>query len=268
MKRLELFEFEDFSWLPAIIRTGATNLIVVLHRLTGTADVIANLIRELREKHEFDQVTDLGSGSGGPMPEAIEQVNESSPDRPLELLLTDLHPNPNTVRKINDRDLPHVRYHEGSVDATNIGAAPGGLKTMIASFHHMDPAVAKKILHSAQENNEPILIYEIAKNNVPVLIWWLLLPVSLIILVLMTLIMTPFVRPLSLGQIVFTYLIPLIPLVYAWDGQASLMRTYTFSDIEELLGALETDSYQWKIGEAKKTNGRSSGYFIMGYPKN
>jgi hypothetical protein len=267
MKRLELFEFEDFPWLPKLIRTAVTSLIVVLHKWTGTAGVIAGLVQDIREKHDFNQITDLGSGSGGPMPDVIREVNAHSVGKPVELLLTDLHPNPKLVREINGNNWPHVSYHDQSVDATHIGEAPDGLKTMIASFHHMSPQTAGKILQSAQDNREPILIYEIAKNNVPVLLWYLLLPVSLFILVLMTLVMTPFVRPVSLGQIVFTYFIPVIPLVYAWDGQASLMRTYTFSDIEELLADVKSDSYEWKIGDAKKPNGKSAGYYLMGYPQ-
>ena len=130
---------------------------------------------------------------------------------------------------------------------------------MIGSFHHMKPTTAKKILQSAQNNRQPILIYEVAKNNIPIFLWWLLLPISLTILILMSLIMTPFVRPLSLTQILFTYLIPIIPLVYAWDGQASLMRTYTFEDIESLLNGEKKDDYQWTIRDAKRENGRILG---------
>ena len=48
----------------------------------------------------------------------------------------------------------------------------------------------------------------------------------------MVLFMTPWVRPLSWQQLLFTYLIPIIPLCYAWDGQASIMRIYTFDDIQ------------------------------------
>lgn len=266
MKRLELFEFEDFSWLPKLIRTGVTNLIKVLHKMTGTAEVVAGLIREVRQKHHFDQITDMGSGSGGPMPEVVKLLNANNDQQPVQLVLSDLHPNPVIMREFNEGTTNYIRYHEQPVNATDMGRAPGGLKTMIASFHHMGPSTAQKVLASAQENGEPILIYEIAKNNVPVLLWWLLLPLSLLILILMTLVMTPFVRPLSLGQIVFTYLIPVIPLVYAWDGQASLMRTYTFADVEELLAGLKTDQYAWEIADAKKENGKTAGYYIMGHP--
>lgn len=265
MKRLELFEFEDFSWLPNVIRSGVTNLIMVLHRLTGTADTLSRIILKAKEKSDFDQIVDCGSGSGGAMLDVIQQINESV-EQPIDLLLTDLHPNPTVVKTINNQNLPHVQYQATSLNAMQMDHTPNGLKTMVASFHHMNPEVAQAILQSAEQNLQPILIYEIAKNNIPTLLWWLLLPLSLVILILMTWVMTPFVRPLTFQQLLFTYLIPIIPIVYAWDGQASLMRTYTFEDIEGLLGNRKED-YVWEIGDALKADGKKSGYYILGYPK-
>ena len=60
--------------------------------------------------------------------------------------------------------------HPEEVDANRLELAPKGLKTMIASFHHMPPASARAILHSASENSQPILIYEIAKKKIPFLV--------------------------------------------------------------------------------------------------
>jgi hypothetical protein len=268
MKRLELFEFEDYNWLPGVIRSGITNILMVLHRLAGTSDVIARLIKEIKVKHNFTQIVDMGSGSGGPMFEVIKKLNDSDEKEEVNLVLSDYHPNPTIVDNTNQQNIPNVKYHENSLDATNIGDTPEGLKTMIASFHHMDPEKAKKILKSAESNRQPILIYEIAKNNVPTLLWWILLPISLVILIVMSMVMTLFVRPLSLFQLLFTYVIPIIPIIYAWDGQASLMRTYTFDDVESLLGKKRDVGYQWFIGDAKKANGKKMGYYIMGYPKN
>lgn len=267
MKRIQLFEFEDFEWFPGVIRIGATNLIVVLHKIMGTAEIISELIVSLEKSSPFTQIVDLGSGSGGPMPDVINRVNEKTKSQAKKLILTDLHPNPDFVAEINKRKLPNVEYYGTSVDATHISEAPEGLKTMIASFHHMKPEIAKKILHSAKNNKEPILIYEIAKNTIPVLLWALFLPISLLILFVMALLLTPFVRPLKFSQLLFTYLIPLIPLLFAWDGQASLMRTYTFKDIESLIVQMEDDDYKWTIGDAKKADGKKVGYYIIGCPK-
>ncbi|PWH82042.1 hypothetical protein DIS18_12305 [Algibacter marinivivus] len=266
MKRKELFEFEDFSWFPTSFRVAMTNLILLLHKIMGTTEVLSNLIIDLRKTIHFDSIVDLGSGSGGPMPSVVEHINEVQKEDKLRLLLTDLHPNPKLVKKINTDDNEFVTYHEDSINATNLSEVPKGLKTMIASFHHMNPEIAKNILKSASKNNEPILIYEIAKNNVPFVAWILLLPISLLILFVMTWVMTPFTKSITLTQLLFTYIIPIIPLAYAWDGQASLMRTYTFEDIELLLSDVKTSNYNWEINDAFKANGKKQGYYIKGYP--
>lgn len=267
MKRLELFEFEDFNWLPVFVRTSVTNLIKLLHKMTGTAEVLSKLIIDIKEKFAFNQIVDLGSGSGGPMPDVVEIINKNRDSDEIKLILSDYYPNPELVEKINSKKLSYLSYLDNSLDAKNLEKAPQGLKTMIASFHHMNPATAKEILLSAQRNEQGIIIYEIAKNNIPVLLWWILLPLSLVILFVMTLFMTPFVKGLSIKQLFFTYIIPIIPIVYAWDGQASIMRTYTFDDIRSLLGKQENKDYIWEIAEAKKSNGKSAGYYVFGCPQ-
>lgn len=268
MKRIQLFEFEDFNWFPDWIRSSMTNLIIVLHKMVGTKEVISNLLTSIRKEYSFAQVVDIGAGSGGIMPEAVQLMNATDANNePVSLLLTDLHPNAEFVAHINKRNNIQLRYQAEPLDASNLTHAPKGLKTMVNSFHHMPPKKAKQILKSAQENKEALLIYEIAENKIPLLVWWVLLPLSLLILFIMALFMTPFSKPITLKQIIFTYLIPVIPIFYAWDGQASMPRTYTFDDINKLLDGMETDSYTWKIDSAKKSNGKKLGYYILGLPK-
>ncbi len=267
MKRKELFEFEDFNWFPKSIRIGMTNLIMVLHKMMGTTEVLSKLILDLRQTTDFDAIVDLGSGSGGPMPEVVKTINEAHSQHQIQLILTDLHPNADKIRMLNADPESYITYHKDPVNAANLSKAPKGLKTMIASFHHMKPSIAKRILQSASESKSPILIYEIAKNNIPFVIWLLLLPISLSILVLMALVMTPFSKNLTFTQLFFTYIIPIIPLAYAWDGQASLMRTYTFEDIQMLLSDLDTSNFTWQMDDAKKANGKKLGYYVLGYPK-
>ncbi|TNE55718.1 MAG: hypothetical protein EP338_02795 [Bacteroidetes bacterium] len=266
MKRVQLFEFEDFDWFPAWMRASMTNLIAVLHRMMGTREVLVSLLEKVASKYDFDRIVDMGSGSGGIMPEVLAKMNEAG-DRKRNLLLTDLHPNLEFIGHIRSQGMAGVDYRARPLDATNLKEAPEGLKTMVNSFHHMPPDRARKILLSAQENHEPILIYEIGENKMPLLLWWILLPISLTILILMTLIMTPFSKPLSVRQLVFTYLIPVIPIFYAWDGQASVPRMYTYADIEELLVGKKSDKYHWEMGPAKKEGGKQVGYYILGLPQ-
>ncbi len=267
MKRIQLFEFEDFHWFPKVIRNSMTKLIVVFHKMMGTSETLASLFSSLQKNYSFDQIVDLGSGAGGAMPEAIRLLNENQDGTKTKLILTDLHPNQNFIDEINRSGIPNISYSSVSTDATNFATAPAGLKTMIASFHHMPPSQAKNILRSAQENKQPFFILEIAENNIPTILWWLLLPLSLTILFIMCLVMTLFVRPLTWQQLLFTYLIPVIPICYAWDGQASLIRTYTFDDIKEMLSEFPTDGYTWEMEVVKNKKGRKAGYYVQGLPE-
>ncbi|APQ16123.1 hypothetical protein [Maribacter hydrothermalis] len=267
MKRIQLFEFEDFNWFPKTIRSGMTNLIVVLHKMMGTKEVIANLLLDCRKAYPFSKIVDMGSGSGGIIPDAVDILNAQNIENPIALLLTDLHPNTEMIEHIKNSGHKNVTYSSIPLDATNLTEAPSGLKTMLNSFHHMPPKKAKAILKTAQDNQQPILIYEMAQNTIPLILWWVLLPLSLVILFIMALLLTPFSKPLTGKQLLFTYIIPIIPICYAWDGQASMPRTYTSKDIELMLKEIKNENYKWKISPAKKANGKSSGYYILGLPK-
>ena len=266
MKRIQLFEFEDFAWFPDFMRASMTRLIVLLHKLLGLGGVLAHLIQDALEKSGQKSVVDLGSGAGGAMPHVMEILSKSKAHSETSMLLTDLYPNVKTVESIAQLRNPHLSYHPTSVNATDLKHAPKGLKTMVNSFHHMPPRQARKILESAYTSKEPILIYEMAENKMPLLLWWLLLPISLCILIAMTLVMTPFVRPLTPAQLIFTYVIPIIPIAYAWDGQASYPRMYAYKDFETLLDGLKDESYSWTVAPAKNVKGKTQGYYVMGIP--
>lgn len=264
MKRVQLFEFEDYSWFPAPFRNSMTNVLVTLQKMMGTPKVLGGLVQKALEASGKTQIVDLGSGSGGVMPIVFEEVNTSSPE--ATLLMTDKHPNPQAIAGFNKGNETRMRYHEQSVDATNLADAPDGLKTMVNSFHHMPPKQAKAILRSAQENGQPILIYEIGENNIPTVIWWILLPISLVITSVMFLFLTPLTKPLTWHHLVFTYLIPVLPLFYAWDGQASLPRMYTMDDIDAMLSEFPSDTYVWEKGRAFDEKGKKKGTYLMGRP--
>lgn len=268
MKRIQLFEFEDYSWFPNWLRNCMTNLIVVFHKMMSVSEVLAYLMARVLKENSLSKIIDLGSGSGGAMPEVLSALHEMDDLKHVELVMTDLYPNKEIVKKFNQEKGDKISYLESPVDATDLITAPNGLKTMINSFHHMSPKAARKILESAEVNQQPILIYEMAENKIPLLLWIILLPLSLVIIMIMTLFMTPFVRPLTWQQIVFTYLIPIIPICYAWDGQASLPRMYALKDIDELLEGLGKSNYYWEHGPAKRSNGKNLGTYIVGYPKN
>ena len=263
MKRVQLFEFEDFTWFPDVIRKNMTKLIVVFNKMMKLDEVIVNGIKPYLKKYK--NIVDLGSGAGGIMPAVLNKIQ--TPENDLHLTLTDLYPNKEAIAEFKDN--PKIAYKGEPVNALHLDKAPQGMKTMINCFHHMPLSTAKAILNSAQSNGETLFIYEVTNKPLPLIVWWLFLPLSLSILIIMSLIMTPFTKPITWQQLLFTYIIPIIPIAYAWDGQASMHRTYAKSDLEELVNELpKNPDYKWEFMDGKNDKGKTTGYYFVGSPIN
>ena len=65
LKRIQLFEFEDFGWFPAWLRVCMTNLIVILQKMIGIPELLAKMIADILKSKNLNTIVDLGSGSGG-----------------------------------------------------------------------------------------------------------------------------------------------------------------------------------------------------------
>ncbi|MCP4438652.1 MAG: hypothetical protein GY810_06870 [Aureispira sp.] len=261
MKRIHLFEFEDYEWFPNTLRICMTRYIVAIHKMLGTTPELKGIVAKALKHSTKPQILDMCSGSGGPMPEVVEELRKEEGNKDLKLTLSDLYPNLSAAKKINAKADPKFNYLTEPVDATDVGEGHEGVRTMVCSMHHMPPKVAKKILKSAKEDRQPICVFELSDNSIPKFLWWLAIPINII----MVLFITPFVRPMSWQQIVFTYLIPILPLVIAWDGAVSNIRTYTLDDMDELLEGLESDDYEWEKSTIKGKGGNR--VYLLGLPK-
>lgn len=266
MKRVHTFEFEDAAWFPSWLRVSMTRVLVVFARAVGVDKTLSELVSRVLTEQRLDRIVDLGSGAGGVMPDVLERVRRDGELADTRLLLTDLYPHDDAIAALDGSASGRVHYERSPVDATDLASAPTGLKTMVNCFHHMRPEQARSILRSAQESRQPLLMYEMGDNKMPFALWGLALPLSLPMVFITCLVFTPFVRPLTVRQLLFTYVIPLIPIFYAWDGQASMPRIYTLEDLDELLHGLDSEDYVWEKGAAKTPRGAKMGIYLIGLP--
>ncbi len=260
MKRYHLFEFEDFQWFPSWIRDMLTRYIVTIHKLLKSPNQIADLIAPILKRTGKNSIVDLCTGGGGPMPEVIEILEEKHGFSNLKITLTDLYPNQVTIAEIKKQNTPNINYLESSVDAANIPENLNGLRTMICSMHHMKPETARAILKNASDSKQPFFMYEISDNVIPSWLWWFAIPLNFVT----TLIVTLFVRPITWQQILFTYIIPILPFFIAWDGAVSYVRTYTHGDLDLLLKEIRTDDYIWEKGKVQGRGGAK--VYLFGLP--
>ena len=260
MKRIHLFEIEDQSWFPAWIRDYLTKLLNVFHKMLNTKEEFADLLNKVIEKTGKIEIVDLCSGAGGPIIETAKILKEKHERNDLKLTLSDLYPNKKVANEINSDDNKSVSYYEESLNAEYVDGKLNGIRTMVCSLHHMRPNTVHNILKDAQDSKEGFCAIEISDNSYPKWIWWLTIPFSFIT----CLFITPMVKKLTLGQIIFTYLIPIVPLFFAWDGAVSNARTYTMDDIEIILSTIRKPEYSWEPGVLK--GNKSKKMFLIGYP--
>ena len=178
-------------------------------------------------------------GSGGPWPAYLEEPLALFDG--VEVLLTDLHPNPETFDRIEKRTDGRAVGCDDSIDATNVPSHLEGPRTIINGFHHFEPEGARAILADAVEQGERIGIFEIMERRLTAILPLVLIPLFVFLL-------TPLVRPLRWGRFVWTYLLPVIPLMIFWDGLVSALRVYSPDELRDLVEDYE--GYDWQIGTA------------------
>ena len=153
-----------------------------------------------------------------------------------------------------------IQYWPEPVDATHIPASLRGIRTMFASFHHFRPDSARGILRDAFEQHRPICIFE-ATSRTPAAI------ASTVLIPILVLVITPIVRPVSWVQLLFTYLIPILPLLIFWDGLVSQLRTYSVEELKDFTRDLQSPAYQWEAGLIEIPRMPAGVPYLLGRPQ-
>ena len=243
LSRLHLFEFEDQPWFPRLLRDFMTEWLDLVNGLNRGWDVFAPRIATLLRTSQSDRIVDLGSGGGGPVLRMRRVIAETEGIDPL-LLLTDKYPNRDAFERAASDPSGRVAYRSEPVDATDVPAELQGLRTMFCSLHHFRPEMARRILTDAQDKGRAIGVFEGTARSVPSILVTALVP-------LVVLVTTPFIRPFRWGRLLFTYLIPILPLLCLWDGLVSCLRSYSAHELRELVRDLDSEGYAWDVGELR-----------------
>jgi hypothetical protein len=186
MKRIQFIELLDYPWVPKSLRQASMAYLRLLLHVTGHAKCLLPKLTEALRESGLRKILDLCSGGGGPWPIlAPELCKQGLIDR---IELSDLFPDPGAYR-IAEAAAPMVlRGRPQPVDATQVQAEPGSLRTMFNAFHHFTPEQATKVLQDAVDARAPIAIFEVVSRDPAALVGMLTSP-------LVVLAVTPFLRP-------------------------------------------------------------------------
>lgn len=247
MKRIQLFEFGDQNWFPLFLKHYDTDFLAFLSQATKMYVSILPLLEKSLHSNRTTNIIDLCSGSGGNWRWLSKALQKNHPK--LKVTLTDYFPNKTAFTSLQ-KETNNLYFYPQAVDARKVPQELEGLRTLFLSFHHFTAKEAQEILQNAIDTNSGIAIFEAQERSLPSLLAMLFSPLTLFVV-------TPFIRPFELRRLLFTYLIPILPLVVLWDVIVSALRTYSVPEMRALVeGLTNREKLDWEIGSIKSGPGK------------
>ena len=229
MKRKQVFQFSNQKWYPSFLKRDMYEFMSWFVGKVNAAKPFLPVLEEVIGHTQTKTIINIDSKIGA----GIETV--------LTLL-------PEGTEVIN-------------VELERFSTHNKGMYTFINSFHQLDEKKATYYLTQIADSGNSVAVLEGNNDS----LWQV---VGMTIFVPLTVILSaPFVQPFRITRLIFTYLIPILPVVTMLDGFLALFKLYNPNDLNELVSNIPVKSYVWKSGKAD--NGRGGKIiYLMGYPEN
>ena len=264
MRRLHLFEWEDQPWLPAVFRDFITDHLRYtqnegMRRPVNVA--IAQRLKSLLERAGTRRLVDLCAGAGGPLVN-IQSILADEMGFPVEILLTDLYPNVAAFRRLEAESGGLIRGRYESTSALDVPAELEGVRTLFTALHHFPPQQVRVILADAARKRAPVAVFEPLERT------FRMVTLMAIMTFVRGLTHTPRVGPLTLQRFLLTYVLPIAPALFAWDGTVSALRSYTADELLDLARSATAGHYDWEAGTFAVAGpyGEMPTTFLVGVP--
>ena len=254
MKRLHLFEIEDQPWCPPTIRDALTDYLQFALVATKPYAAMVPLLATALQRTGAPRVLDLCSGAAGPwlwLHPVLAEMGVS-----VSVCLTDKYPNKEAFARLSSLTHQAISYHPQPVDAARVPGELPGFRTMFTAFHHFRPEQARAVLADAVYQRQGIGVFEAGQRSPLAIMLTLLAPLVLLVV-------TPLIRPFRWSRLLWTYLIPIVPMLTLFDGLVSCLRIYSVQELKDLAAGLGSSDYHWEIGTVQsKTTPVPITYFI------
>ena len=255
--RIHLFELEDQLWFPTLIRDLATDYLRAVERRAGLHRHVLPVLADALRQADATHVLDLCSGGGGPV--TILQKELALGGFPVRFMLSDLFPNLDAFEQAKDASAGWIDFISGPLDARSVPRELIGFRTFFNAFHHFAPEDARRILEDAANARRSIGVFEIPERSLKMILGVLSAPLTVWAF-------TPLIRPFRWQRLLWTYLLPAVPVTCLWDGVVSMFRAYTADELLALAAATGASSYEWKTGEHRAPSTPGKVTYLVGRP--
>jgi hypothetical protein len=256
--RLHLLEFEDQNWFPTVLRDLATDYLCFIQATFCLHRAVVPILAGILRKTGHRQIIDLCSGGAGPLLEIQKALAATGLD--TGIIMTDRFPNLGAFQRIEQASREQISFVSENVDARRVPNQLRGLRTIFNSFHHFRRSDALRILRNAVESAQPIAIFEYPERAIVIVLLTMVLTPFLVALA------TPFIRPFRWQRLLLTYLLPLIPLTCWWDGIVSQLRAYTVAELKAMAKESHASLYEWHTGTVSLLGSLGHLTYLVGHP--
>lgn len=250
-------ELEDQPWFPGLVKEGMTDYLRFLFQLFDLYKPVFPLLLHVLKKSNAGSIIDLCSGSGGAVEKLMVYLHKEH-NNSVPIVLTDICPRKDAWQYLAQRS-GKISFVPYPVDAASVSAALRGFRVMFSGIHHFSEEGVKNVIGSAVRAKEGIAIFDGGDKHI------LMILAIVIFHPLALLFFTPFIAPFRWWRLLFTYLLPLIPLGVVWDGIVSVLNLYTPKKLLEIAQSATTVPYEWKAGKVRNRFGMGIAY-LTGVP--
>lgn len=243
MNRQHLLEWEDLPWFPGTLRNLMTDYLRHAIHVFRMAKPVVPILNRLLTETGQSTIVDLASGGGGPWPSLAPALTADHPE--LRIVLTDLYPNVPAMEHVRDAVGSAVEIRRTPVDARAVPDDLPGLRTQFLSLHHFTPEQVRGIFGNAVAGGHPIAVFEFQERSLSNAVQFAFSPAFVAVLTLG-------IRPFTWTRLIYTYVIPIVPLLIMWDGIVSVLRTYTTEEVNAIIETVPgSETYDWDVGSEK-----------------
>lgn len=244
MRRFHLIELHEQSWYPDSWRKIFQLALGKVYTLHEPADSLMKSLGQFLTKTRPSVVLELCSGSGEFSLLFWEKATASLDGVPRpKLLLSDLYPNVESFRKLTESTDGQVGFLPQSVNALDPPEMDNCVLMMVESLHHFRPTEVREILGRAAGRARGFVAIELTQRT------WKNLAFVVLAAPFLSAILTVFkIKPFRLRNLLWGLLIPVIPATFVFDSIVSNLRSYTVSELEEIIHSIGAAGFEWSTG--------------------
>jgi hypothetical protein len=259
MSRLNLPEFHETRFCPPGRRDELTDFLSFMTIYSGIYNPAIARIAGLLDSQRETRLVDLCSGGGLYNRRILERLTGRYGCRITRFTLTDIAPN-RQWKKIAELTGNRISGHPAPLSAAEAIETLPGVHLMFSALHHFSPEELREMLDAGARNNRTLAFFDYSQRSAAELIPLLLSP----LLVLLT---SPLVYPFSWRRLLFTYLIPVLPLLLLVDGALSRWRSYTLPELEAVVRETGRPGYRVTVGVIPRWGGIAKIHWLIAIPE-